>query len=247
MIKKFHKFLESLNFSDSDELEEVKNKHRIPEEVIRDYFTDILDEGSELKTNCSIYGTEKGIKLYYNITVSKNIKNPENKHTVSVKEYLKFIDDQVIFINQFNDCIDRFKIGEDVEVYFNNISEIPFWGAANNLKDFGTLSQIIAFTQEIETDDYRLSKDKFNKKDNPAKKAVEDVIKELEKNGIVESRDLIEAQEIDGDILIGFTTDDEIIVVATWNEESGLNYEEDEMSNAINAYKDGYCDEILGK
>jgi hypothetical protein len=58
---------------------------------------------------------------------------------------------------------------------------------------------------------------------------------------------LIEAQEIDDEILIGFITDDEIIVVATWSEEYGLIYDEGEMSNAINAYEDGYCDEILGK
>ena len=102
-------------------------------------------------------------------------------------------------------------------------------------------------TQEIKTDDYRLAREEFNKKDNPARKAVEDVIKKLEKNGIKEARELIESQENDEIIFIGFTTDDEIIVVATWSEEYGLNYDEGEISNAINAYEDGYCDEILGK
>ena len=250
MIKKFHKFFEALNFSDSDELEMVKNKHKIPDEVISDYFTELLDEGAEFKSTCHFIGEIKGgIKLYYNIQVWKNIKSPYNfkNHNVSEKNYLNFIEEQISFIRQFNECTDRFKYGEDVEVNFNNINEVPFWGAGNSSKESSNLSQIIQVTQEIKTDDYKLAREEFNKKDNPAKKAVEDVIKELEKNGIVESRDLIEAQEIDGDILIGFTTDDEIIVVATWNEESGLNYEEDEMSNAINAYKDGYCDEILGK
>jgi hypothetical protein len=250
MIKKFHKFFEALNFSDSDELEMVKNKHKIPDEVISDYFTELLDEGAEFKSVCHFIGEIKGgIKLYYNIQVSKNIKNPYNfqNHKVSEKNYLNFIEEQVSFIKQFNECTDRFKYGEDVEVNFNNIIEVPFWGAGNNSKESSNLSQIIQVTQEIKTDDYRLAREEFNKKDNPARKAVEDVIKKLEKNGIKEARELIESQENDEIIFIGFTTDDEIIVVATWSEEYGLNYDEGEISNAINAYEDGYCDEILGK
>lgn len=249
MIKKFHKFFEALNFSDSDELESVKNKHKISDEIIRDYFTELLDEGAEFKTNCNISGIKDGIKLYYNIQVSKNIKNPYNpqKHKISEKNYLNFIEEQINFIKKFNECADRFKYGEDVEINFNNISEAPFWGAGNNSKEFSDISQIIQVIQEIKTDDYRLAKEEFNKKDNPARKAIEDVIKKLEEMGIKESRQLIDTQENDDIIFIGFLTDDEIIVIATWNEEYGLIYEEDELANAVNAYEDGYCDEILGK
>jgi len=250
MIKKFHKFFEALNFSESDELEMVKNKNKIPYEVISDYFTDLLDEGAEFKSNCHFISEIKGgIKLYYNIQVSKNIKNPYNfqNHKLSEKNYLNFIEEQISFIKKFNECTDRFKYGEDVEVNFNNINEVPFWGAGNSSKESSNLSQIIQVTQEIKTDDYRLAREDFNKKDNPARKAVEDVIKKLEKNGIKEARELIETQENDEIIYIGFTTNDEIIVVATWGEEYGLNYDEGEISNAINAYEDGYCDEILGK
>ena len=94
MIKKFHKFFEALNFSESDELEMVKNKNKIPYEVISDYFTDLLDEGAEFKSNCHFISEIKGgIKLYYNIEVSKNIKSPYNpqKLVISEKSYLNFI------------------------------------------------------------------------------------------------------------------------------------------------------------
>jgi hypothetical protein len=249
MIKKFHKFFEALNFSDSDEIEVVKSKHRISNDVIRDYFTELLDEGSEFKTNCNISEIKGGIKLYYNIEVSKNIKSPYNlqKHKISEKNYLNFIEEQINFIKKFNECADRFKYGEDVEVNFNNISEVPFWGAGNNSKEFSDISQVIQVIQEIKTDDYRLAKEEFNKKDNPARKAIEDVIKKLEKSGIKEARELIDVQENDDIIFIGFATNDDIIVIATWSEEYGLNYDEGEISNAISAYEDGYCDEILGK
>lgn len=247
MIKKFHKFFEALNFMDTDEHEAIKNKHRIPDEVIKDYFNDLLDEGSEIEINCNMDGIKEGIKLYYNITISKNIKNPQYKHTIPTNEYLRFIEEQSNFIKLFNISLDRLKIGEDLDIKFNTITQIPFWGAGNNTQEFGTLSQTIAFWQELKTDDYRLAKEEFNKKDNPAKKAIEDVIKRLEEMGIKESRQLIDTQENEDIIFIGFLTDDEIIVIATWSEEYGLIYEEDELANAVNAYEDGYCDEILGK
>jgi hypothetical protein len=249
MIKKFHKFFESssLHFYESNEYEEVKNKHKIPDEVIKDYFMELLDEGSEFNSDCNMSEVKDGIKLYYNITISKNIKNPEYKHSINTIDYISFIEEQSKFIKIVNNCVDRLKQGEDLETNFNRINQVPFWGAGNNTQEFGTLSQIIAFKQEIKTDDYRLAKEKFNKKDNPARKAIENVIKKLEEMGIKESRQLIDTQENDDIIFIGFLTDDEIIVIATWNEEYGLIYEEDELANAVNAYEDGYCDEILGK
>lgn len=248
MIKKFHKFFESssLHFYESNEYEEVKNKHRIPDEVIKDYFIELLDEGSEFNSDCNMSEFKDGIKLHYNITISKNIKNPEYKHAINTIDYISFIEEQSKFIKIVNNCVDRLKQGEDLETNFNRINQVPFWGAGNNTQEFGTLSQIIAFKQEIKTDDYRLAKEEFNKKDNPARKAIEDVINKLEKSGIEEARDLIDAQEIDDIILIGFTTDDEIIVIATYGD-GRLSYNKQELSDAISAYEDGYCNEILGK
>jgi len=249
MIKKFHKFFEALNFSDSEECEEVKNKHKIPDEVIKDYFLELLDEGSEFKSECHFINEIKGgIKLYYNIQILKNIKNPYNfeKHKISTSSYLKFLEDQTNFITQFNICLDRFKNAEDIQINFNSITQVPFWGAGNNSKDFREISQTIQVTQEISTDDYRLAKEEFNKKDNPTRKAVEDVIKKLEGYGVVEAKILIDTQNIDDTTVIGFVTDDEIIVVATYSD-GRLSYNKQELSDAISAYEDGYCNEILGK
>jgi len=249
MIKKFHKFFESssLHFYESNEYEEVKNKHKIPDEVIKDYFMELLDEGSEFNSHCNMSEVKDGIKLYYNITISKNIKNPEYKHAIPTSDYIRFIEEQSKFIKTINNCVDRLKQGEDLEINFNRINQVPFWGAGNNTQEFGTISQIITFFQEeIKTDDYKIAKEEFRKRENPAKDAIDSVVKKLEEYGVKEANDLIETQEIDDIILIGFMTDDEIIVVATYGD-GRLSYNKQELLDAVAAYDYGYCDEILGK
>lgn len=50
MIKNFNKFCESvsLNFEESEEFNKIKDKLKIPDEVIKDYFIELIDEGSEI-------------------------------------------------------------------------------------------------------------------------------------------------------------------------------------------------------
>jgi hypothetical protein len=255
MIKKFSQFFESnsyLDFTDSPEYKQILNKHRISDDIIKDYFTELLDEGSEFKSDCQyLKETNGGIKLYYNIQVSKNIKNPHDKGfawKISEKNYLKFIEMQINFIIQFNECVDRLKHGEDFsETNFNNINHVPFWGAGNNEKEFDDISQIIQLVQEIETDDYIIAKQKFESGNNPAKNSVDDVIKKLKEMGVDESKSLVTAQKVMDDIMIGFMTNDDIIIVARWGEDTGLEYFKNEMDDAVQAYKDGYCDEVLNE
>jgi hypothetical protein len=248
MIKNFNKFCESvsLNFEESEESDNIKDKLKIPDDVIRDYFIELTDEGCELSTICKISSILNGVKLYYNVTITKNIQNPQSKYSISNQDYLKYMNEQINFINTFNSCVDRFSQAEDLEIKFNNIIGVPFWGAGNNNTEFGILSQTIAFNQEIETDEYKKAKKEFNEKDNPLRKSVDSVINRLRKEGVKEAEQLIDVQNADTHWMIGFMTDDEILVIATWDEE-GLIYDEHDLSMAIDSYNRGDCDEYLGK
>ena len=248
MIKNFNKFCESvsLNFEQSEESDKIKDKLKIPDEVIKDYFIELIDEGSEIDIKCNISSTINGVKLYYNVTILKNIQNPQSKYSISNQDYLKYMNEQINFVNTFNSCVDRFSQAEDIKINFNNIISVPFWGAGNNNTEFGILSQTIAFNQEIETDEYKKAKKEFNERDNPLRKSVDSVINRLRKEGVKEAEQLIDVQNADTYWMIGFMTDDEILVIATWDEE-GLIYDEHDLSMAIDSYNRGDCDEYLGK
>lgn len=157
------------------------------------------------------------------------------------------MNEQINFVNTFNSCVDRFSQAEDIKINFNNIISVPFWGAGNNNTEFGILSQTISFNQEIETDEYKKAKKEFNERDNPLRKSVDSVINILRKEGVKEAEQLIDVQNADTYWMIGFMTDDEILVIATWDEESGLIYDKHDLSEAIDSYNRGDCDEILGK
>lgn len=248
MIKNFNKFCESvsLNFEQSEESDKIKDKLKIPDEVIKDYFIELIDEGSEIDIKCNISSTINGVKLYYNVTIFKNIQNPQSKYSISNQDYLKYMNEQINFVKTFNSCVDRFSQAEDLEIKFNSIISVPFWGAGNNNTEFGILSQTIAFNQEIETDEYKKAKKEFNERDNPLRKSVDSVINRLRKEGVKEAEQLIDVQNADTYWMIGFMTDDEILVIATWDEE-GLIYDEHDLSMAIDSYNRGDCDEYLGK
>lgn len=248
MIKNFNKFCESvsLNFEQSEEFNKIKDKLKIPDEVIKDYFIELIDEGSEIDIKHTS-STINGVKLYYNVTIFKNIQNPQSKYSISNQDYLKYMNEQINFVNTFNSCVDRFSQAEDIKINFNNIISVPFWGTGNNNTEFGILSQTISFNQEIETDEYKKAKKEFNERDNPLRKSVDSVINILRKEGVKEAEQLIDVQNADTYWMIGFMTDDEILVIATWDEESGLIYDKHDLSDAIESYNRGYCDEYLGK
>jgi len=249
MIKNFNKFCESvsLNFEESEESDKIKDELKIPDEVIKDYFIELIDEGSEIDMKCNIGSTKNGVKLYYNVTILKNIQNPQSKYSISNKDYLKYMNEQINFVNTFNSCVDRFSQAEDIKINFNNIISVPFWGAVNNNTEFGTLSQTITFNQEIETDEYKKAKKEFNERDNPLRKSLDSVINRLRKEGVKEAEQLVDVQNADTYWMIGFSTDYEILVIAYWDEENGLVYDDHDLSEAIESYNRGYCDEYLGK
>ena len=253
MIKSFTQFNESksIHFEESDEFKSVMEKNRLSDSTIKDYFTDLIDErGFEIEINCRMGIIEGGIKIYYQISVVKNIQNPTEKNSIKANNYLNFLNEQVKDIHLINECISRLSQSEDLNFDFNNMLQVPFWGAGNNSKDSSEFNIVIQLTQEIETNDLNIARDKFEKTDSPIKQAYDKIVKILKDNEVVDAERLIDTQDIEEYeyMMFGFLTNDEIIVIADYHYNDpkvGVVIHNHELERAIKYYKNGQCNEYL--
>jgi hypothetical protein len=254
MIKSFNHFNESkdvIHFEDSQEFHDVKMKYKLSNDMIKDYFTDLIDErGFEIKDiNCGLGSIKNGIQLSYRISFLKILQNPEERNSVKSSNYLEFINEQVKDIKLINECLLRFSEVEELNIKFNNVIQVPFWGAGGNTKKTSEFEIIASLVQEIETNDLNTARESFKKSNNPAKVAYYKVIKILQDSGVTPADRLIDSVDHgEGYIMFGFITDDEIIVIADYHYDSkiGLVIHEDEVDRAISYYEDGYSDGTLG-
>lgn len=253
MLKSFRQFNESyvIHFEESQEFQDVKSKHKLSNDVIKDYFTDLIDErGFEIKDiNCGMDGSSitNKIQLRYHISVIKKVQNPITDRHLEVDNYLNFLEELVKDIKLTNECISRISGSEELNLKFNRISSVPFCGAANNSGDFEIR---IVLAQDIETNDLNIARDKFEKNDSPVKQAYDKLVKILVKEGVKEAKMLIDIQNIEEEecIMFGFLTNDEIIVLADYHYNDpnvGLVIQDSEIIRAITHYQNGYCSEYL--
>jgi len=256
MIKSFKSFFESKNaiyFEDSEDFKQVKLKHRLSEQVIKDYFSDVIDSDFEMKITCGLWDKTNGFILNYVIALTKSYINPvePGKNSTSNKNYLRYLNDLTNDLKSIEDCTNLFKTSEDLENEIIDIHEIPFLGAGGNQKESDVLRVTVKVTQVVESNDLVDALNKFQNSKSPIKVAYENLIKELDRGGVIEARELIDTNlTVDDDdnelTLFGFLTDDEIIVVAKFTSEGKFILDDSELKRAIKAYHDGYCQETLG-
>lgn len=268
-IFKWSKFLESktIHFENSEEFYQIEDKYRLPDSLIKDYFTDLIDEGFEIRIAAEMFSQQKiegtkmsddGIKISYHIYFTKKIENPTSEYsrTTNSDKYKDFLNNQLNYISIFDECSDRIIKSEDLDVRTNKtIVEIPFTGAGNNLKEFGTFELRLSMYHYIITNDLIEAKKRFQKTDSPVKQAHEKVVKMLKERGVIEAERLIDSQDIEelGFVSFGFLTNDEIIVIADFyhEDEEDLNDKDrlvihyDELDRAVKSYEEGYCSDNL--
>jgi len=253
MIKSYRQFNESkfaLDFEESSEWQDVKQKHSLGDSTLKDYFTDLIDDrGFEVvRIIPQMFTLESGLKIKYTITFSRMIDNPTNKHYFASSEtYLNFLNEQSEDLEVLNNCLKRIQDSEDLEIESNGITNIPFFGAGENLKENTQFEIRIRLVQKVVTNDLVDAKSKFHSQTNPARESLEKIIKLLEEKGVKEARQLVTTNIVEGDcILYGFLTDDEIIVVGNFYfDGEKLLIDDSEINLAVKAYKNGDCKDAL--
>ena len=266
MIKSFQKFNESktIYFEESEEFFSVQDKHRMSDSVIKDYFTDLVDDGFEIQIVVDMKAQSKiedvemgvdGIRLSYLINLSKKVNNPceTAKYNINLKKYSDFIELQSNYIKIFDDCCDRICKSEDLNINTKFILNIPFWGAGGSNKELDDFKLSARFYSYVSTNDLIEAKNKFESTDTPIKKAYDKISKMLKDKGVLEADRLIDTQDVEehGFIMFGFLTNDEIIVLADFYYENpqtskdGLVIHYEEIERAVRYYKDGYCSDYL--
>jgi len=269
-IFKWSKFLESntIHFENSEEFYQIEDKYRLPDSLIKDYFTDLIDEGFEIQIASEMFSQQKiegtkmsddGIRISYDISFTKQIENPTNDYSKSyymdTDKYKDFLDNLSNFIKIFEECSGRISKAEDRNVKTKTVSEVPFIGSGNNLKEFGTFSLRLSMYHYIITNELIEAKKRFQKENSPLKQAQENIVKMLKERGVIEAERLIDSQDIEelGFVSFGFLTNDEIIVIADFyhEDEEDLNDKDrlvihyDELDRAVKSYEEGYCSDNL--
>lgn len=265
-ILNWSKFFESktIYFEESEEFYSVQDKHRISDSVIKDYFTDLVDDGFEIQIAVEMKAQSKiedvemsvdGIRLSYLINLSKKVNNPNEtvKYNTNLKKYSDFIELQSNYIKIFDDCCDRICKSEDLHLNTKFILNIPFWGAGGSNKELDDFKLSARFYSYVATNDLIEAKKKFENTDTPIKQAYDKISKMLKDKGVLEAERLIDTQDVEehGFIMFGFLTNDEIIVLADFHYENpqtskdGLVIHYEEIERAVRYYKDGYCSDYL--
>jgi hypothetical protein len=70
----------ALHFGDSQEFNQVKLKHRITDEIIKDYFSDVIDSDFQIEIICGLQELTgkkpEEFELNYVLRMTKYFKNP---------------------------------------------------------------------------------------------------------------------------------------------------------------------------
>jgi len=261
MIKSWKKFNESKNavfFGGSDEFKEVLNKYVIVNEDIEDFFVDLHDDRNiETKlSRCSIDDIKKdSFRLFTILVFSKTYLNQKKNKSghIQSKDYLKFLSEQVEDIKSIQESCNHFGEVDHSNLVLKEVSQCPFQGSGQNMKDYGQLIIYVRYEKIIESSEMFEAEIKFQNKENPLKNSLDKIAKKLIKSGIRKEHasNLLDIHpgcdddEFDN-IAIGFLTNDEIIVIAYISKKTNnVSYDDYEFDRAISDYESGFCSELL--
>jgi len=241
----------ALHFGDSQEFNQVKLKHRLSDEVIKDYFSDVIDSDFQIEIICGLKeltGTKpEEFELNYVLRMTKYFKNPLDiyKQKSTTNGYINYLKNVSDSIKSVEDCTELIKTAEDLKIVSSEIVQIPFLGAGNSTKENGEIYIVVKLSQKVVSDDLTIARNKFQSTMNPIKTAYEKVINMLDKAGVIPARELVDTNVYTNDggrevTMFGFLTDNEIIVIAEFTEpHPGLQIDEAEFKRAVDLYHSG--------
>jgi hypothetical protein len=247
----------ALHFGDSQEFNQVKLKHRLSDEVIKDYFSDAIDLDFQIQIICGLQELTgkkpEEFELNYVLRMTKYFKNPLDidKQKSTTNEYINYLKNVSDSIKSVEECTELIKNSEDLKIVSSEIVQIPFLGAGNNLKENGEIYIVVKLSQRVVSDDLSIARNKFQNSMTPIKVAYEKVINMLDKAGVIPARELVDTNVYTNDggrevTMFGFLTDNEIIVIAEFTEpHPGLQIDDEEFKRAVDSYHKGYCNDLL--
>jgi hypothetical protein len=248
------------DFERTKEFINLVKKWGIDENKILNFFDDLIDDDVVFQQKQGIIKYEDDenkfeivILLYFEYTFDKIEYNINNGYLYNFSDYKRFIEKQ----NQiFSDIQRSVKIFTEAErLIISNrgtgISKIPFY----MLQDGRNSKLMVEYKliSKIESSDVSIEYKKFKNMENPIGDYRDNLVSELVEEGIVpEFAEIL----IDVDpgykesdfVFFGFMTNDEIILIATYdNEEKKSKIDIIEFNRAIELFYDGYCSDILGE
>lgn len=247
-----------LSFEDTDEFKLLIKKWGFNEIDMMNHFDDLVDDNIDFNYKQSIIDYEKNsnefklvILLYFEYALKKVKTISDTSHLYKFSDYSKFIKKQDEIFSLIEFSVKRFVNAEHLTLEEGSgVSQIPFYmmqdGRKNKLRLNYRLSLVIESTNAH--DEYK----KFISKKNPLAESKDKLVMSFVEEGIKPefSEVLLDVHPgylTDEVVLFGFATDDEIIVVATFDKDKkSLNINKREFERAIGYFYSGYCSEILG-
>lgn len=249
MIKSWKKFNESIHFEETDEFQKIKDKYYIKKEDIRDILDELSDETDfecERIINFIKNISDNSFTLVTKITISKKYKNYKG-----LNDYQNYLKSQYSDLDWVVKTSQRISQTEETEIIGYGLDKVPFQGTGNNSKEYDELDLKIIFEKEIQSDDINKAYKEFLKKDNPERKAYEQVIKRMIEMGIPENhaKILIEPHPDYEDmdiIMFGFNTNDGINYIATYEKDKKqIFFDNKETLDSLHQYNSGDCSDYL--
>lgn len=252
MIKSWETFNENDNaiwIYETDKYKELKKKYSISKSEIKEFYIDITDDFTFNFFSTITEITETSFTINYEIRLSKKYANPnisKNKTSSWIKTYQELGSD----ISNIELCTKRVIKAEELSTFEIKINKNPFLGAGNNEKEYDDLEVTINLKNVIQSDELHKAELEFTQSKNPIRNAIESVINKLVKNGVKRKDakwliDLHPDHESMDDVLIGFNTNLEILVIASFNKSTNKLTFEDEFNDAIARYEEGECSDYL--
>lgn len=252
-------------FQNTQQFKTLIEKWGFDENDLLNYFDDLIDDGVIFNFKQSITDYEKDknkfnivILLYFEYTFSKVKYNDTGEFTSSYlynfSDYKKFIEKQNKIFTDIESSVKRFVDAEHLIISKagTGISKIPFHMSQDERNK--KLKVHYRLVSEIESSDANLEYEKFKKRKNPLGEHRDALISKLVEDGIHPefANQLIDVNpgyedEEEENVFFGFLTDDEIIVIASYDKKTERgNIIRDEYERAVNSFYEGHCSDILG-
>jgi hypothetical protein len=248
-----------INFEDSDSYKNLVKKWGLDDREMMNHFDDLVDEGVEFYYKQGIIDYEKTpdefkliIILYFEYNLKKVKKISDSSYLYSFSDYNRFIKKQNDIFSLIESSVKRFISAEKLNIEFDGtgISNIPFYMLQDERKNKLRVNYKLSLL--INSPEVNKEYKKFISNKNPLSESKDKLVMSLIRGGINQefAEDLLDVHPgylTDEVVLFGFNTDDEIIIIATFDKETGsLNIDKNEFRRALEYFYNGYCAEILG-
>ena len=239
-------------FLSSDQFKNLENKYKINNAEIKDYFTDVTDEFNlvNILNQFLSYKITDYSKFYSIISLQFRISHHAND-ILNIEKYTEILKKQILDIESVENNCKRFS---KMEGFDYKIDDIRYSGNE-------TVIEYI-FNKTIESDELLNAKNKFLEKVIDITPIYNEVINTLLftndkplQNDWANITQINTAKKLINihpdylkmdNILFGFNTNDEIIVIANYDKLDGdLHFNDTELKRALKEFKSGNCSDYL--